>query len=406
MITKKKFWIRASLFNLAFVALLGLILRTKILFPIPFIDFRNMLSSHSHFAFGGWVSLILMTLLVYDVLPASAFNKKIYQVCLWSMHITSWGMALTFPFNGYALLSIIFSSAFIFATYLFSWVFIRDIFRNKPSRPVLLLCTSGLIALVLSSIGPFSLAHIMATQSGDSIRYRDSIYLFLHFQYNGFFTLTVLGLFFHKILDTVDRKQVRDFYNFSLFLCLSVIPAYFLSILWHPDNRLLVIIASIGSALILLTLAWFFKIISKLWNSSRGLHPYAQWFLFIACTAFILKMFFQMGTMVPGLDTAIYANRPVIIGFLHMVFLGFITFYILSHLVRAGFFFMESGLTRVALFILSAGILTNVTILLLQGFLILLKITSDIFEWLLWFASLLLLVGAGLLSGVASRKRV
>ena len=49
-------WIRICLLNLFLVALLGVVLRYKIAFSLPFIDQRNLLHAHSHFAFAGWIS--------------------------------------------------------------------------------------------------------------------------------------------------------------------------------------------------------------------------------------------------------------------------------------------------------------------------------------------------------------
>ena len=61
--SKKQKWIGITLINLSIVAILGFTLRSKILFNIPFLDFKHVLHAHSHFAFGGWVSLALFVLL-------------------------------------------------------------------------------------------------------------------------------------------------------------------------------------------------------------------------------------------------------------------------------------------------------------------------------------------------------
>src|SRR5689334_13495035 len=121
MRTTKERWIGFSLFNLCIVSILGFVLRSKILFPIPFIDFRNLLSAHSHFAFSGWVSLALTTCLIYELLPEEAYRTKIYQWILWLTVITAFGMLITFPFTGYATASIIFSTAYIFTNYIFAF---------------------------------------------------------------------------------------------------------------------------------------------------------------------------------------------------------------------------------------------------------------------------------------------
>src|SRR5215510_9141504 len=135
---RKNFWISLALVNLCVVALLGMTLRTKFLFSIPFIDYKNFLSAHSHFAFGGWVTLALMILFIDNLLSADQKQKQIYQWILWGIEITAVGMLITFPFQGYALLSIIFSTAFIFITYTFCWVFISDIRKSKKERFIVL----------------------------------------------------------------------------------------------------------------------------------------------------------------------------------------------------------------------------------------------------------------------------
>jgi len=66
MIDKKNFWIGICLINLCIVAFLGLLLRSKIVFAMPFLDYRYVLSAHSHFAFGGWVGLSLISLLIFE----------------------------------------------------------------------------------------------------------------------------------------------------------------------------------------------------------------------------------------------------------------------------------------------------------------------------------------------------
>ena len=69
MLKVRNSWITISLINLSIVALLGVLLRSKILFSIPWIDFKFMLHAHSHFAFAGWITLCLFTLLTFEILP-------------------------------------------------------------------------------------------------------------------------------------------------------------------------------------------------------------------------------------------------------------------------------------------------------------------------------------------------
>lgn len=394
---KKSFWVTLCLVNLAIVALLGLLLRSKILFSIPQLNYRYVLSAHSHFAFGGWVALILITLLVYDVLPSPYREKRSYQVALWGIFITSIGMAFTFPFMGYRVVSIIFSSSFIFFTFYFSWIFFFDLLKAQMNKTIKLLGIFAILVMVFSSLGPLTLSWILATGSTNNYLYRDAVYFFLHFQYNGFFTLAVMALFINSIIDSTPEKIQRSLHWFAVFLCASIFPSFFLSVLWHPNNEVFLALAIIGCVLIIITLYWFFKLLPFFSQKINDQSTLSVFIIGFACTAFILKMFFQMGTIIPGLDTAVYANRPLIIGFLHMVFLGLVTFYVLYHLIQINLLNLRGLFTKISLTVFGIGIVANVSILMIQGLGILLKTTSSIFPLLLWLAAIVLFVGALLL---------
>ena len=402
---KKSFWVKLCLVNLAIVALLGLLLRSKILFSIPQLNFRYVLSAHSHFAFGGWVALILITLLIYDVLPSPYKEKRSYQVALWGIFLTSIGMAFTFPFMGYRVISIIFSSSFILFTFYFSWIFFFDLLKAKMNKTIKLLGIFAILVMVFSSLGPLTLAWILATGSTNNYLYRDAVYFFLHFQYNGFFTLVVMALFINSIAGSATEKIQRNLHWFAVFLCASIFPSFFLSVLWHPDNEVFLVLALIGCLLILITLYWFFRLLPFFNQMIKGQSILPISIIGFACTAFILKMFFQMGTIIPGLDTAVYANRPLIIGFLHMVFLGLVTFYVLYHLMQNNLLDLNSLFTRFSLSIFGIGIVANVSILMFQGLGILLKITSTIFPILLWLAAIILFIGALMLVVAAYKPK-
>lgn len=393
----KNLWFTLSLVNLCVVALLGMTLRTKLLFSVPFIDFKNFLSAHSHFAFGGWVTLSLMTLYINNLLGPEQQQRRIYQWILWGIEINSVGMLLTFPFQGYALLSIIFSTLFIFFTYAFSWIFIKAIKNSPIKRPVKLLVTAALACLVISSIGPFTLAYIMATKTGDAILYRDSIYTYLHFQYNGFFVLSVLALFFHQALKRMEAPPERKLRQFAFFLCLSIIPALFLSLLWHEYNIYIRILAIAGCGLTIITLISFFRfaLSKKIYLIYRS--PLARTLIVFSMVSFVVKMVLQVGMIDPSLANAVFGYRPIIIGFLHLVFLGLVSFYILSNYIESEILPRQRFFSKTAIIFFSGAIIMNEVVLLIDGIGLMLYTTDPIYAWLLWIASILLVTGAVLI---------
>ncbi|SHF56732.1 hypothetical protein [Flavisolibacter ginsengisoli] len=389
MMSKKYFWVGLCLVNLCIVALLGVTLRSKIVFSIPMIDYRQVLSAHSHFAFGGWVGLSLMTLLVFDVLPV--VHKK-YIWILASIEVSSLGMGLLFPFFGYAPLTVTFSSLYIVASFVFAWMFLKDLLKTSIHNSVKLLGVSAIASMVLSSLGPLGLSYILLSGSGNSLLYRDSIYTFLHFQYNGFFTLSVFTL----VLNDVIKKNYIISVNakrFALFLSISVLPSLFLSMLWH-NSTILYIIAGIGCIFILISLFYFLKFILEFpWDDFYD-KPLALNMWKLAAFSFGLKMALNVGTIFPTLGNAIYGNRPVIIGFLHLVFLGFVSFFILSSLVENNFFKRKNKQIKFPFFLFGFGIIANESLLMLQGLEILFKTNSSLYSWLLWGVSIILLLGA------------
>lgn len=388
----KAFWITLSIVNLCVVGFLGFLLRTKFLFPIPFIDYKNLLSAHSHFAFGGWVTLILMVLMIEHFLESFQKKKRIYQFILWGIQLCSVGMLVTFPFEGYGPVAIFFSTLFILFTYIFTWIFLKDVRPLLIEKLVLLSVNCALISLVASSAGPFWLAYMMATHTGNATAFRDATYIFLHFQYNGFFTLTVFSLFFKGWVGTRDPVTRKKVSRFSVVLCLSVIPSLFLSLLWHFYNPVIRALSFLGGFLLLASLVFFLalfkgKIRFFAFDSRLGNN-----LLKLSMFSFVIKTVLQTGTIIPELGHAVFGYRPIIIGFLHLVFLGLVTFYILSVLIESKHISIKPP-SRNAVIYFSAAIIINELILLVNGMGLLFKITHPIYGWLLWIASILLFTG-------------
>ncbi len=393
----KENWINWALFNLVIVALLGVVLRSKMLFSLKIINFSNLLNAHSHFALGSWVTLALMILMVYDILPSPLNQKRIYKWLFCGVLFTSWATLFSFSFEGSGFLSTTFSTLFILVTYVFSWIFILDIRQTPVSKPVLVLSLFSIICLVLSSIGTFSLDFLFSIHSLQAILYRDALFTYLHLQYNGFFALAVFALLFHKIESkriSMTASAKKNIHRFSILLCLSILPSLFLSFLWQDPHILLRIIAISGSFLVLLTLTWFVITVRSLAREFKTLNAPIRYLLFLSMTAFSLKMFLQMFTVLPVIGNAVFGDRPMIIGFLHLVFLGFVTLFLLAYFVQENLLDSKDIFTRAALIIFSAGVVFNEVMLMGQGLGAMFLKSSQTVTWLLWFASIWLFIGA------------
>ena len=387
-------WIRLSIINLCTVALLGLLLRSKILFALPAINYTHLLDSHSHFAFGGWITLALVVLMVSRLLPPGQGQKKIYQWIYLSLSISSWIMLLTYYLEANSTLSALVSGLFIMSTYLLAWVFIRDIRSIGLDRTISLLAIAALACLVLSSAGPLTLDYLFATRSTNAIVYRDALFTYLHLQYNGFFTLSVFSLFFHRIQPMLPFAGRRAIRRFSVALVISIIPSLFLSYLWHDPHGIFRIIAVSGSFLVLLSLTLFILSSKRLLQAVGGFESIVRFILYLSFGAFVLKSFLQGFTIFPALGNAVFGNRPMIIGFLHLVFLGFTSLFILAYYAQEQVLDTKSRFSRIALILFSLGVVFNEGVLLSQGLGAMFLQSSVFTPWFLWIISICMCAGA------------
>ena len=101
-----------------------------------------------------------------------------------------------------------------------------------------------------------------------------------------------------------------------------------------------------------------------------------------------------MGTIIPALGNAVFGYRPIIIGFLHLVFLGFVSFYIFFNLLEAGVFQRAKKFSTAAIVWFAAAVILNEAILLIEGIGLMFYTTNAVYPSLLWIASIFLFTGA------------
>ena len=181
MVKSLIWWFRIAVFNLMLVAFIGVLLRYKIAYAFPVVHQKHLLHAHSHFAFTGWVTQILMVLLVARLYTGLQNPLKKYAPVLYANLIAAYGMLFTFPFQGYGTYSIVFSTLSIFAAYVFAVIYWRDLNKGKEKSAGDPWFKAALFFNVISSAGAFALAFMMATKTAHPDRYLASSYYFLHF---------------------------------------------------------------------------------------------------------------------------------------------------------------------------------------------------------------------------------
>src|ERR1039457_6203769 len=358
-ITIKK-WINIAFLNLLIIAILGVIMRYKIAYYLPFVDQNNFLQAHSHFAFGGWVTQILMTLMwafLYDYLDASSLKK--YQWLLIANFMAAYGLLASFIWEGYGEISTVLSFLSIIISYCFAIIFWIDLNKIKGEIVSKYWFKAALFFSVLSSFGVFFLLYIIENNIQQPTWFLAGTYYFLHFQYNGWFFFACMGLFAEQIKSRISFSlQKKIFWLFAL----ACIPAYFLSALWLPILTWMYILVVIAAAADL--------------------------------TGWILLL--QMGSTIPFLSTLAFGFRPVVIGYLHLMFLGVITLFIIGYCSSKRFIHTtKSGNAGIIIFV--AGIILNEIFLMIQGLSYMNYIQVPYINELLLVAAIFMLLGATLL---------
>ena len=392
----KGFWITIGLFNLCIVAMLGVLLRTKMIFSIESIEFSNVLEAHYHFAMNGWVTLTLMVLMVNELLPEAINKKPVYQWMRWGVLLSSFGLAISFIIDGYTVATMVFISIYIIIAIAFAWIFTRDLIKSKPIKSILILSICAMVSLVLSCIGPETfLGYVLAAHSMNVLVFRDTAYTYLHFQYNGFFPLAIFALFFNYINGKdISLKAKQNMHKVAIMLPTTIIPTLFLSYLWHYPNIYVRSIAALGCICLYIYLFYLYSFIKSVWMVLKQMDLFAKILGVLTIIAVTVKIILQTGTVIPYVGIIVFGNRPIIIGYIHLVMLGFITLYILSHLLRNELLNSNYTITKVALIIFSSGVVINEFLLMLQGLSQIFMKFYPIYMWLLWLTMIWLLLGA------------
>lgn len=358
-----KKWILLTLLSLLLVAILGVLLRYKIAFSLPSINQKYLQHSHSHFAMNGWLTQILMVLLASVINGQEHFKK--YNFVLFLNLLASYGMLISFLFQGYGSISILFSTLSIVVVYYFGIQLWKDMNRAQMQKSSFIWFKAAIVFAALSSLGVAMLAYLMATHNVNIRVQQATTYFYLHFQYNGWLTFACFGLLF----DLLENKniQIKNVKKFVWFYAGACIPAYFLSTLWLALPMWIYIIVVI-SAIVLLT-GWFWLAlqIRKQYSGALLQIPViSKWLLGCSALAFTIKVALQAGSTIPSLNNMAFGYRPIVIGYLHLVFLGVITLFILGYLVYVNHL-KATRILSIGLLLFVIGIVLNELMLMTQG---------------------------------------
>lgn len=394
-----KKWYVVALFNLFVLTLLGLLLRYKINFPLPFIKQENLLHAHSHFAFYGWVGFLLQLILLHNYTNDYQQSPRFWNRFFTANTIINYAMIISFAAVGYAGISIVFATAALWLSYVYAYKLYKALHtKNGQNQKVSFqFVKAALLFLVLSSLGPYAVAILMAAKVPDPYWSHNALYFFLHFQYNGWFTFGVLSFLFKKLERSTayNFKQARSFF---LILFITCAPSYFFTSLWHHRPLWVTVVIIVTATLQFSSLYFLWKLLHQnTRNVFARLPLICRWLYSLAIVAFIIKIILQFFVVQPQISQLAFGFRPVIIGYLHLVFLGFVSMYLLSRLADKGILSLQHPLTSVGLIVFAAGIVLNEILLAVQGFAAIYELFLPNMNLLLFLNTFTLAAGAALL---------
>lgn len=321
------------LFFLALAACIGLILRFHFISPLPWVTYPYWLHAHSHLMFLGWITNVLYLAFVIHFLPTPG---KRYRTLFFAIQFLLVGMLISFPLQGYGVVSISLTTLHTFGICLFAWWLYQDT-QSSKYRTSLSFAKMSLFFFILSAFGPFSLGVLTANGLGHTEWYYSAIYFYLHFQYNGVFIFGCLSLFFHLLEERHLLFHIQHAKRGGLLLFAASFPTYALSVLWTSPELIINILGFLGATLQLISAFYLWISIKPVLPALLKKHEKpAKVLLGSVALAYGLKLLLQLLSALPTVALLAYSLRNYIIAYLHLVLVGVITFFILFWFLAKG----------------------------------------------------------------------
>jgi len=321
---------------------MGLLMRFLYFFPLENINYSYLLHGHSHVAMLGWTYLMLYVLIVHFFIPKAKRRKPVYSRLFWVTEFAVAGMMISFPLQGYALFSIMFSALHIVLSYVFFGLVLRD--RSKGKRKDKKLLLAGILFMAFSTLGIWSLGPVISLEGRQSIFYQIAIQFFLHFQFNGWFLLAVLALFLKQFKNETDRDK---FMIFFILLIAATFTTFAFPLSWYIKNTLISCMSAIGVVLQFFAFVYFYKMLKpQIASFKTTLDTTAKMIYGLAIFSLFLKVFVQLMLLFPDIATVSHQIRGFVIGFIHLTALGVITGFLFGILIQNKLLSGTSSLVR------------------------------------------------------------
>lgn len=363
---QRSFWLKFSVFNFLIVALLGVTMRYKILYSMPFLDQKHLQEAHSHFAFYGWITNVIYVLILNYMHKINAqIDLKKYEKLIVVNLIASFTMLGAFLYGGYFWASIAGSTVALLCSFVFFFFFVRDAKKIQDSSKLWFL--AGLFFAVISSVGVFNLGYMMMSKTATQDLYLASEYYYLHFQYNGFFIFSCIGFLLFSMKQAgsgISEKQNKLIF---WLLFIGCVIGYGLSVLWMKMPVSIFAVIVVATIMQTIGAVLLFVFIKKNWTNLvlkwSSMHRFV---LLYAGFAFAVKIALQLGSTIPALNQFAFGFRNVVIAYLHLVLLMCIATFLVNQILATHYFTITNKLLM-GFKLLLLGIFLNELILGLMG---------------------------------------
>lgn len=385
-------WIIVAFANFGVAGIMGLVLRSASLVDMPWLNFRHMTHAHSHAAMMGWLYMVIFALFMHFFLSAEEQKKKKYQQVFIALQIAVIGMMASFPFQGYAAISISFSSLHLFSSYLFLSFIWRNA-KSKNHQPILLL-KMAIVLMMFSTLGVYAMGPVTAKIGRMTDVYFLCIQFFLHFQFQGWFMFAISALLLQQLSKVGIVMKKGRFSVFHLLLLVAAFGMMALPAAQHLHWPEVLPFNTIG------TVAQLFAVgllLDFLIPHRQKFFEQPLWVRICAGTALasvLLKAIGQAALSWPEMALIPLNIRPMVIGFIHLLMLGMITSYLLMVLLQTNVLSASQTIFRWSVSFLLLGIILTEVFMFAQG----VSIWTNFGAWSLYnealFAgSILLLLG-------------
>lgn len=371
-------------------------MRYKIAYSLPIVDQKHVQEAHSHFAFYGWITQIIYVLIIrylHGILSEQQLKK--YHTLLVVNAIAAFVMIPSFIYNGYYWASIAASTVALLTSFAFFFFLLMDL-KGKQDlvKPWLI---GGLFFAVISSVGVFGLSYMMSSGNMTQNLYLASTYYYLHFQYNGFFIFTCIGLLLHSLREIGAEISEKDNKLIFWLMFIGCVIGFGLSVLWMKMPLWAYVAIILGTIAQTIGSVKLYMVLKKNWPKLvLNFSALQRFVLMYVGFAFFAKIVLQLGSTIPVLSQFAFGFRNVVIAYLHLILLMCVSAFLINQILATNVFKMTKPVTT-GLKLLLLGIFLNEAVLGLMGIFSIKYISIPYTPQILLVVSLLMLVSLGII---------